>query len=272
MNDVRLRAHSLLAATLFLCLTAFGAKAQDSGADFLSDLHDFRINSYLALDAFYTFSATGDPETLDTIVASINGANDAMNSVVESSTGVLSDEQIESLNTSFDEFKDLMRGNINEVRDAGYPDLRLMADLANQASSMNALATELYGISRESRDVETDQRVESARSAAVVMAQMMARYAARTHSSVAQTFQGASDEEPLDEQAREFDALLDNVRSGGPTGDLKTALDDVSAKWQFIRGSYINYNENNVSFIIDRYSKGIIEGLGTTIDLLINNA
>jgi hypothetical protein len=272
MKNVRLRTYPILATILFLCLTASGARAQESGADFLSDLHDFRISNYLALDAFYVFSSAGDTDSLNRIVAAINNANDAMNAAAASSSEVLSKSQIETLSQAFNQFKDLMRDNINEVREMGYADLRLMADLANHASTMNAMATELYGVARESRDAGANPRVEAARSAAVLMAQMMARYAARTHSSVAQTFQGASNEVPLDEQAREFDTLLGDVRSGNPTGDLQTLLDDVSAKWQFIRGSYINYNENNVSFIIDRYSKGIIEGLDNTIELLVSNA
>ena len=73
---------------------------------------------------------------------------------------------------------------------------------------------------------------------------------------------------PLDEQAKTFDQLLSSLRAGSTNGELKTALDDVASKWQFIRGSYINYNENNVGFVIDRYSKGIIEGLTNAIDLL----
>ncbi|HAC29186.1 MAG TPA: hypothetical protein DCF82_15455 [Marinobacter hydrocarbonoclasticus] len=268
MKDARLRIQSLIAAFILLALTALSAKAQETGAEFLSDLHDFRVNNYLALDAFYNFSATGDTETLNRIVVGINNSNDAMNSVVASTSGVLSEQQVEELNQTFDQFKNLMRGNINEVRDRGYPDLRLMADLANQALNMNNLATELYSVAQEGSGIKADTRIESARSAAVVMAQMMARYAARTHSSVSQTFQGASSEVPLDEQAKTFDQLLSSLRAGSTNGELKTALDDVASKWQFIRGSYINYNENNVGFVIDRYSKGIIEGLTNAIDLL----
>ena len=272
MKDASLRIQSLIAAFILLALTALSAKAQETGAEFLSDLHDFRVNNYLALDAFYNFSATGDTETLNRIVVGINNSNDAMNSVVASTSGVLSEQQVEELNQAFDQFKNLMRGNINEVRDRGYPDLRLMADLANQALNMNNLATELYSVAQEGSGIKADTRIESARSAAVVMAQMMARYAARTHSSVAQTFQGASSEVPLDEQAKTFDQLLSSLRAGSTNGELKAALDDVASKWQFIRGSYINYNENNVGFVIDRYSKGILKGLATTIELLKGNA
>ena len=62
------------------------------------------------------------------------------------------------------------------------------------------------------------------------------------------------------------------ITEGGVQGPLKTALDDLTSKWQFIRNSYINYNDNNVAFVIDRYSKGILRGLETTIGLLRENA
>ncbi|MBR9869577.1 MAG: hypothetical protein GYB26_00365 [Gammaproteobacteria bacterium] len=268
MTGIRTRFTSVISAFLFLTLATFGARAQETGGEFLADLHDFRINNYFAVDAFYSFSATGDTETLNRIVVAINKANDAMNSVIASTSGVLSADQIEGLNQSFDKYKDLMRSNINEVRDRGYPDLRLMADLADTASTMNATATELYSVAQQNSGAKADDRVESARSASVLMAQMMARYAARTHSSVSQTFQGATTEIPLDEQAEAFDQYLKNVNSGSPTGELKEILSDVSSKWQFIRSSYVNYNDNNVSFIIDRYSKGIIAGLTSAIELM----
>ena len=272
MTASRTRFTSIISAIFFLSLAAFGARAQETGGEFLADLHDFRINNYFAVDAFYSFSATSDTETLNRIVVAINKANDAMNSVIASTSGVLSTEQIEGLNQSFDKFKDLMRNNINEVRDRGYPDLRLMADMADTALTMNATATELYSVAQENSGAKADDRIESARSASVLMAQMMARYAARTHSSVSQTFQGATSEIPLDEQAETFDQYLKNVSSGSPTGELKATLSDISSKWQFIRRSYVNYNDNNVSFIIDRYSKGIINGLASAIELMGSNS
>ncbi|WP_323752250.1 hypothetical protein [Marinobacter sp.] len=272
MTGNRTRINSIVTAVLFCLLASFGARAQETGGEFLADLHDFRINNYLAVDAFYNFSTTGDTETLNRIVVAINKANDAMNSVIASTSGVLSSDQIEELNQSFDKFKSLMRSNINEVRDRGYPDLRLMADMADQALTMNTTATELYSVAQENSGAKADDRIESARSASVIMAQMMARYAARTHSSVSQTFQGANTEVPLDEQAKVFEDHLKNVSTGSPSGDLKTTLSDIFSKWQFIRNSYVNYNDNNVSFIIDRYSKGIINGLASAIELMSNNS
>ena len=271
MKDARLRVRSLVTALVLLLATSFTVRAQE-GDGFLSDLHNFRVGNYMALDAYYRFSASGDTETLNEIVASINAANESMNSVANSTAGVLSEEQVESLNVEFDKFKDLMRSNINDVRNTGYPDLRLVSDMANQALLMNQVATEMYAVAEESNETATDQRVEAARSAAVTMAQMMAKYSARTHSSVAQTFQGSSNDIPLDEQARLFDTLISRVTEGNAEGQLKSALDDLTSKWQFIRSSYINYNDNNVAFVIDRYSKGILKSLEATIGLLRESA
>jgi cell pole-organizing protein PopZ len=273
MKDAQLRVRSLVTALILLLFTSFAARAQENGGDdFLSNLHQFRVSNYMSLDAYYRFSAVGDTETLNEIVASINQANDAMNSVADNASSILSDEQVESLNQEFDEFKSLMRSNINDVRNTGYPDLRLVSDMANQAITLNQSANELYMVAQESNETNTDPRVEAARSAAVTMAQMMAKYSARTNSQVAQTFQGSSSDVPLDEQARLFDTLLADVKKGDASGELKSTLDNLSSKWQFIRSSYINFNDNNVAFVIDRYSKGILDGLETAIGLLLGSA
>ncbi len=272
MKDANLRIRSLIAALVLLALTSMSARAQESANGFLSDLHNFRVSNYMALDAYYRFSGTGNTDTLNEIVKGINAANDSMNSVAGSDSGVLPAEAIEGLSQEFDKFKNLMRDNINDVRNLGYPDLRLVSDMANQALKMNEKATELYQAAQENSGTETSSSLEAARSAAVKMAQMMAKYSVRTNSSVTQTFQGSATETPLDEQARELDRLLASVIQHQGTQELKEVLDDIATKWQFIRGSYINYNENNVGFVIDRYSKGILNGLAATIERLQGNA
>jgi hypothetical protein len=272
MKDAQLRVRSLVTALILLLVTSLGATAQETDNDFLSNLHQFRVSNYKSLDAYYRFSAVGDTETLNEIVANINAANEAMNVIADSEKGILSAEQTERLNQEFDKFKTLMRTNINDVRKTGYPDLRMVSDMANHALTMNQTATELYEVAKESTGTVVNERIEAARSAAVTIAQMMAKYSARTNSQVAQTFQGSSSEVPLDEQAKAFDQMLANLRKGEASGELKAALENLTSKWQFIRGSYINYNDNNVAFVIDRYSKGILQGLETTIDLLKSNA
>lgn len=254
---------------LFACVLMLSPLASRAAENpLLSSLHDFRISNFEALNAYYQFSVNGSTETLNDIVASINASNAEMNSISEKASGLLNEDQVGRLNQDFDKFKDLMRQNINDVRQNGYPDLRLVSDMANQAVTLSKTSAEMYDIVRTSESVTTDNRVEAARAAAVLMAQMMSKYSARSTSSVSQTFQGADTEEPLDEQAKQFDTLMSEVTAGNPTGELRQTLSSVASKWGFIRSSYINYNENNVSFVIDRYSKGILEELHQAIDMM----
>jgi len=267
MNTTHLRSRFLALSLLLLTLTSANLRAQDTD-DFLSQLHTFRVSNYVSLDAYYRFIGNGATSTLNEIVAGINTANESMNLLASSTSDALTTQQIEALNGEFDKFKNLMRDNINDVRTTGYPDLRLVSDMANQALTMNDMATEFYRDAQEKSQAETSPRVEAARLAAVKIAQMMAKYSVRTNSSVSQIFQGSSSETPLDGQAKEFDQLLESVLKGKSDGELAALLNDVAAKWQFIRGSYINYNENNVGFVIDRYSKKILQNLTTAIEML----
>lgn len=50
MKDARLRVRSLVTALVLLLITSFTVRAQE-GDGFLSDLHNFRVNNYMALDA-----------------------------------------------------------------------------------------------------------------------------------------------------------------------------------------------------------------------------
>lgn len=167
MTDTQLGVRSLFSALILPLFVLCPAKAQESSShNALSDLHQFRVSNYMALDVHYRFSVAGDTETLNEIVAGINRANGAINSAAE----------------------------------------------------------------------------------------------------------GTSDATPLDVKARQFDTLLADIKSTGSTGELQSTMDSVGSKWQFIRGSYIIFNDTNVAFVIDRYSKAILAGPQITIDLLTGSA
>jgi len=45
-------------------------------------------------------------------------------------------------------------------------------------------------------------------------------------------------------------------------------LDSALTKWDFIKSSYINYNENRVNFIVNLYSKKIISDIDLALETL----
>lgn len=66
----------------------------------------------------------------------------------------------------------------------------------------------------------------------------------------------------IDKLAARFQAQQDQLnRHYAKKPEVAAALREVTTKWTFIRASFINYNENNVPFIVGRYNEQITEKL-----------
>lgn len=269
MFESRLRLHTVLAAIVLLLVSSFPVRA-DEGAAFLRNLHEFRVNNFMALSNYYRYSATSDSDAEATIKELMGKATRNLQAVSESGANVLTADQIAALRTEFGTFSELMAQNVSDVTEIGYPDLRLVGDMANQTVKMSNLAQELYAEARDSSQTPAKPEVETARSASVLMAQMLSRYTARSYSPVTQTFQGASGLAPLDEQAKELDQLITEFAESTGQGDLRESAVEINTKWRFIRDSYIKYNEQNVVFVIERYSRSILDELDAAVSSIQN--
>lgn len=267
MKNPCLRIPSVLAALVLLLASSLQAHA-DEGAAFLRELHEFRINNFMALSAYYRYSATKDADAEASVRELMGVATRSLQTVSESAANILTKDQLASLRTEFGSFSELMAQNVRDVTEIGYPDLRLVAEMANQTVSMSNVAHELYAQARDSSQVPIKPEVETARSASVLIAQMLSRYAARSYSPVTQTFQGAAGLAPLDEQARELDSLITEFVTSTGEGNLKHSAVEIKTKWAFIRDSYINYNKQNVVFVIERYSRAILDQLSAAVESL----
>ncbi len=269
MKNPRLHISSALAALVLLLASSLHAHA-DEGAAFLRELHEFRINNFMALSAYYRYSATKDAAAEASVRELMGVATRSLQSASESAANILTRDQLTALRTEFGSFSELMAQNVRDVTEIGYPDLRLVGEMANQTVSMSNLAQELYAQARDSAQVPIKPEVETARSASVLLAQMLSRYAARSYSPVTQTFQGAAGLVPLDEQARELDGLITEFVSSAGGGNLGNSAAEIRTKWAFIRDSYINYNKQNVVFVIERYSRSILDELNAAVTSLQN--
>ncbi|MFE8069643.1 hypothetical protein QQM79_01160 [Marinobacteraceae bacterium S3BR75-40.1] len=227
----------------------------------LDALHRFRLENFLALNAYYNYSANRDQQTMKQIVESMNGAHSLLKSFTEKVGDSLTADQLKELTSMFQDFAKLMNTNIQDVRKRGYPDLRLVSEMANQARLLSDKSREVYITLTEKESIPTDPTLEKARKASLTMALMLTKYSARSNSSSSQTFQGADTETPLDQLAGEFDGLMKELLQEVGNADAEKSLRDAKSKWNFIQKSYVNYNENNVYFLINRYSLGIIEQL-----------
>ncbi|OEY67390.1 hypothetical protein [Marinobacter sp. X15-166B] len=273
MKDAHVKAGWMLAALLLLFAISVTTRADQQHAPrFLENLHQFRINSFIALESYYRYSASADQSIHFEIIAAINSASSAINALTLPDLDLTGNQSLADLRSNFEIFKELMRRNVDEVMQHGYPDLRLAAEMAEHTNILNATALELHSLALDKIGSAVHPRIEAARSAAVTMAQMMAIYSVRSNMAVTQTFQGDATDDPLDVKAHTFESYLAAVAAGDTSGAIGADMEDISSKWQFIRDSYIHYNENNVSFVIERYSRAIIEKLNNTISILQSNA
>ncbi|XOZ34335.1 hypothetical protein ACMDCT_03630 [Halomonadaceae bacterium KBTZ08] len=235
----------------------------------LDSVHRFRLRNFMALNNYYNYTADPDQELASRITDNMDQSRQLLGKIESQSGESLSDSQLNELKKTYENFAKQMDTNIEDVRSSGYPDLRLLSDMANQAQTLSKLSGKIYRKVAGQESTPTQTNLELAREAAITMAVMVTRYSARSSSSVAQVFQGADMEKSLDELSKDFENNLEKLRARlGNDQQIATTLSDVNNKWRFIRGSYINYDEENVAFVINRYSNSIIQGLEKTIERL----
>ena len=257
---------SLIALLAFIPANS-SALEQDDAAALLKGLQQAQIQSYFTINEFYNFSANdGDKALLMDVNDAINNVNSILNTLESFKDLEEVKGEIEAANQSWQKHKTTLNTITNDIIDQGYADLRLMSDLAIQNQEFaNILATTYEKVKNDSGYTLNNVAAKS-RESALLMAVMMTKYSARTTSNVSQVFQGGDDEKTIDVLATDLDKLLKDLLAAANT-EQKESIDAVLTKWDFIRNSYINYNEKNVNYVVNLYSKRIIDALGNTSDL-----
>ena len=260
-------ANTFLAIVVSLAFIPANSSAleKEDAAAILKGLHQAQIQSYFTINAFYNFSANdGDKGLLMDVNEAINNVNTILNTLDAFKDLDKVKGEIEAANQSWQVHKTTLNTITNDILDQGYADLRLMSDLAIQNQEFtNVLATAYQKVKN---DYALDNVVDKSRESAILMASMMTKYSARTTSNVSQIFQGGEEEKTIDLLALDLDKQLKDLLEAANT-EQKTSVDAVLTKWDFIRNSYINYNEKNVNYVVNLYSKRIINALESTSDL-----
>jgi len=257
---------SLIALLAFIPANS-SALEQDDAAALLKSLHQAQIQSYFTINAFYNFSANdGDKALLMDVNEAINNVNSILNTLEAFKELDEVKGEIEAANQSWQKHKTTLNTITNDILDQGYADLRLMSDLALQNQEFANVLSAGYDKVENDGSYKLNKVAAKSRESALLMASMMTKYSARTTSNVSQIFQGGDDEKTIDVLATDMDKNLKDLLATANT-EQKKSVDAVLTKWDFIRNSYINYNEKNVNYVVNLYSKRIINALGTTSDL-----
>ncbi|MCY1543835.1 hypothetical protein D9M68_796680 [compost metagenome] len=123
------------------------------------------------------------------------------------------------------------------------------------------LGLELYSKIQQESGQNVPPLTQQSREQSLLMQAIAVDYASRS-ASVGATFMGGGDNRPIEELVSEFANKLTSMEKAPQnTPQITQTLNGVSTKWRYIEKSLMNYNENSVPFLINKYSDSIIEGL-----------
>lgn len=245
--------------SLFIVFSNHSAAESNS----LEDVFNAQINAYYSINGFYNFSANqGAQKDLEDINESVDQLKALMSSLAKAEKDDATAVMFEEVESNWNEYNKLLKQNIKEVKRSGYPDLRLAGDMAGANIVLNNSLSAYYETLLNQATTKPNKFTHLSREAAVNIGLMMTKYSARSTSTVSQVYADGTTEITIDALAHEFDKqlvnLMDLAKEKASTYKL---LDSAHTKWEFIKSSYINYNENRVNFIVNLYSKKIISDI-----------
>ena len=125
--------------------------------------------------------------------------------------------------------------------------------------SLNEVNTQLSALREGSYSVPT--LTQHSREQSLLMQGIALDYASRS-ASVGATFMGGGDARPIEDMVSEFASKMATLQKDPQNSpQLKQSWAEVATKWRYIEKSLINYNENSVPFLVNKYSNTIIQGI-----------
>lgn len=237
------------AMTASVCAAA--PASASSAADALQNLQHLETVSYQAATSFFLYSVLNrDPQHMKRTQSSLaNG-----------------DAMVQRLgNTAITPKWSAFRQAVTSAK--------FTSEGVADSTSLNTIDSTLTGLTQVLRtqrneqrlaaNVATDKMADMLYDQHVLMQTMTTAYLRKS----ADMFGGAivksdAPEVEIDKLAARFQAQLDQLNKHYARNTAVSALlREVVTKWTFIRGSFINYNENNVPFIVGRYNEQITEKL-----------
>ncbi len=247
----------LLLVTLSLLATHVFASPQQ----LLTNVHQLRLLSTESLTNFYMYSGL-DADTK--YGKKINNNLESFAKILENIRQLPAADGISDsmgdIEESWAKFDKLIRINYNDMKDQGFPNIRLVDEMGKTNAVLLKIITKAYEDAKVSTGITPPAAVETARNLAMTMEEITSQYAARGTSNLGQVFMG-SYERSLEQMAVAFRTDLVNLKQQVNQESSQRILRAIDSKWSFMERSIKNYNENTVPFLVTSYSERIIMNL-----------
>jgi non-ribosomal peptide synthetase component F len=249
---------TLLAATLPL----FSATLQAAdAATSLLKLHQLRLATERSLGDLYMFNGMeGDQRYARMINDSLSEVNSHLTALTD-----MPGEGAKALRAQLDQqwkgYEMDLNNLVNALKSQGYTDLQPVADLAARNQHLMTLSQELYSKIQQEGNYSVPALTQRSREQSLLMQGIAVDYASRS-ASVGATFMGGGDTRSIEDMVSEFSNNMKTLKKDPKnTPQLAQSWQGVATKWRYIEKSLINYNENSVPFLVNKYSNTIIQGI-----------
>lgn len=256
----------LVSAALFLLATlaALPARAADAAAgEALGDLYEVaRVMDAAVLDLNMLLGEDQSPryrerfaETLKKLDAALAAAGPSL-----ASAGV-SGADADTITRNTNAFAKLARANRDTLLRSGMPEGAVVDEMMLRRKDARKAIDQVYA-DLEKRAGLAGSPLSNARELALVLQQAAALYVETSASAGGVSYRTPdSEEESIDTLARKFGSGLDRLLPRTASGDIAKQAAGIKTKWQFIEKSLLNYRENMVPFLVDRYTQSIVNDL-----------
>lgn len=244
---------SALFASLCLLSALLPAVATAGTAETLAAANAQQLAIYRIVRDFHMQTLlAGDPTRAVTLKAAV-AAQDKTNAALGAPTGnATADAALKRAQAEWPTFRKLALAN--DIASAGYTDDNLVMDLYESTARLDkSLGEAIAALS------------PGAAAAEIHAANMLLQYTTTRYlKRAAQTAVEVGGGEDFDIAAaagRLDDALLALQKRLAGNAEAAVPLRDVMGKWKFIKPRLVNYNEQTVPYIVDRYAQQMSDGL-----------
>lgn len=259
--------HTRLATAALLLLAALAtlpARAADAAATTaLADLYEVaRVMDAAVLDLNMLLGEDQGPryrerftETMKKLDAALAASGPSLAAAGINAT------QADTITRNTAAFAKLARANRDTLLRSGMPEGAVVDEMMQRRKEARRAIDQVYA-ELEKRAGLAGSPLSNARELALVLQQAAALYVETSASAGGVSYRTPdSEEEAIDSLAKRFGAGLDKLLPRTASGDVAKQAAGIKTKWQFIEKSLLNYRENMVPFLVDRYTQSIVNDL-----------
>ena len=256
----RLFIKGLNAVTLVTAI-ALTSHAQ-AAADTLKAVNDVRVLlDKVNMDYQMFKGENANPKYGDALKTNIDALKQARDKLQDKAEAAGKGEDAKPIISDTDRYLKLLNGSYKSLARGGYETPAIAEEMVDKKKSAQDADTALY--TSLTTDAKVDKRIIEYQNLSYLMQQMAALYLEYAASVYGVGMRSHEGEKTIDQLAQDFSQRLKklDVDAKDLPVDVKSQLNDVKRKWGFIEQSMLNYMQNQVSFLVYRYSNTIVDDL-----------